>query len=368
MLSITDRKMAFAKLGEYLDSLSNYPEITNSESNFLYKTNPELSAAYYRIQNQIIDLLGNISILNPWFTEDNIRFALKSLAESLSDDKLDDWLINYNFKSEFKPKTVGVVMAGNIPLVGFHDYLSVLISGNYLKAKLSSDDNKLLPLIHQILTLIEPGYKDKVVFTNEQLSDFDAIIATGSNNTARYFEYYFGKYPNIIRKNRNGVAVLSGEETKSDLLGLADDVFLFFGLGCRNVSKIYVPVDYDFNKLLDAFEKYSEIRLHSKYLNNYEYNKSIFLINKIKFIDNGFVILKEDRQLSSPLAVLHYEYFNDLEQLKAEIQSMSNQIQCIVSTISFSIPHNLPFGKAQKPKLQDYADSIDTIDFLLNLK
>jgi len=259
------------------------------------------------------------------------------------------------------------VMAGNIPLVGFHDFLCVLASGNKLIARLSSDDNKILPAIASVITSLDPGLIDHISFTEEILKDFDAVIATGSNNTARYFEYYFGKYPHIIRKNRNSLAVLNGNEDEDTLEKLADDIMLYFGLGCRNISKIYVPRGYNFDRLFDALLKYSFAADHNKFRNNYEYQKSIMIINSIPHADNGFLLLKESASVISPLAILHYEYYQDTVTLNDHLSFLQNDIQCIISDDDH-IKGRIPIGAGQHPDLWDYADGVDTMRFLLKIQ
>jgi hypothetical protein len=257
-------------------------------------------------------------------------------------------------------------MAGNVPLVGFHDLLCVLISGNKLLAKLSSDDNKMLPAIVDLLVQINPGFKDLVKVTDGKMEKFDAVIATGSNNTSRYFDYYFGKYPNIIRKNRNGVAVLTGTESQVELEGLADDIFLYYGLGCRNVSKLYLPKDYDLIKLMQVLEFRKSISENHKYFNNYEYNKAIYLVNGTNHFDAGNLILTENESIASPVSVVFYEFYEDLEKLKNSLSLISDKIQCIVSKETFG-KNTVQFGKSQEPALWDYADGVDTMEFLLSL-
>jgi hypothetical protein len=218
-----------------------------------------------------------------------------------------------------------------------------------------------------MISLFEPELSDKASFTLDRLSGFDAIIATGSDNTARYFEYYFGKYPHIIRKNRNGVALLNGKESQNDLEKLADDVFLYFGLGCRSVSKLFVPRGYDFNKLFLAFEKYKNLQNHSKYRNNYEYNKSIYLINKLTHFDNGFALFKEDSNFSSPISVVYFEYYDDLDVLLKWLEQSKDKIQCLLANTETNNLPSFELGRAQQPGLNDYADGVDTLDFLLKL-
>jgi hypothetical protein len=257
-------------------------------------------------------------------------------------------------------------MAGNIPLVGFHDFFYVLMSGNHMIAKLSSDDKYLLPAIAQKLIEIEPAFNDYISFTENKLENIDAIIATGSNNTARYFEYYFGKYPHIIRKNRNGVAVLTGEETKDEIAALCYDICRYFGMGCRNISKLFVPENYNFNNLLDALTKHSNMLDTSKYYNNYEYYKSIYLINLLPFYDNGSSILKEEKLIASPISVVYYEFYESLTDVNQFLTENKDQIQCIVSK-NKEVKGSIPFGNAQSPGLMDYADGVDVMKFLIRI-
>jgi hypothetical protein len=300
---------------------------------------------------------------NGWFTEDNILYAFESWSELLKKEILEKWVSGYHFKN--KQRTVAVIMAGNIPLVGFHDFLSVLISGNRIKVKQSSNDRHFIPLIAKYLEYVEPGFKGKISFTEGELKNFDAVIATGSNNTARYFDYYFGKYPNIIRKNRNAVAVLTGNETDEELKKLGEDIFLYFGLGCRSVSKIFVPKAYDFDRIFKNIYHYNKLIKYKKYENNYDYNKAVYLMSKFKLLENGFLMLKEDPSYSSPIATLFYEHYNDLDALKLRLQMEREQIQCVVS--SLGIDEEVPFGKTQKPRLWEYADGVDTLEFLQEL-
>lgn len=254
-------------------------------------------------------------------------------------------------------------MAGNIPLVGFHDLLAVLITGNKALIKLSGNDKILLPLVTDYLKHIEPQLENCIQFTEEKMVDFDAVIATGSNNTARYFEYYFGKKPNIIRKNRNSVAVLTGDETKAELNALGEDIFRYYGLGCRSVSKLFVPTDYNFDLFFQAIYEYRDIMNLAKYANNYDYNKAVYLMSEFKILDNGFLMLKKDSSYSSPIASLFYEHYADLTSLKKRLENDKEKIQCIVGSRVNS--NEVKFGETQKPALSDYADGIDTVEFLL---
>jgi hypothetical protein len=310
------------------------------------------------------EIIIKAKVHNPWFDPRFTRIALQSIADWLNKESLQKWTAAYpgNFFAESEVK-VGVIMAGNIPLVGFHDFLSVLVSGKVFKGKLSSQDEFLLPFLADRLIGIEEDFRDKIIFVPHLLKDFDAVIATGSNNSARYFDYYFGKYPNIIRRNRNSVAVLDGSETEQQLRALADDVFLYFGLGCRSVSKIFVPAAYDLTQLLDAFSGYVFLHEHTKYFNNYEYNKSIFLLNKVPHLDNGFCLLTENVSPASPVSVLHYEEYDDLDVLQRRLQTESTQIQCIAGGEKLHIRHE-NFGNTQYPRLDEYADNVDVINFL----
>jgi hypothetical protein len=257
-------------------------------------------------------------------------------------------------------------MAGNIPMVGLHDLICVLASGNHALIRLSSSDGILIPAVLKVLCNINPEFENKFSFVEGPLKNFDAIIATGSNNSSRYFDYYFGKYPHIIRKNRNGVAVLTGHETENDFKKLADDIFMYFGMGCRNVSKLYVPEGYNTEDIFQYFNDYSFLADLHKYRNNYDYQKSILLINRVKHLDNGFLLLKEDKSIMSPISVIHTETYHSAESLNHELQSKKDQIQCTVST-SRDIDSSIPPGRSQFPELWDYADGVDTLRFLLNL-
>ncbi len=322
------------------------------------------------IQDEIEFTLRKAKAENGWFTIENIKFALQNWADALSEENLNKWTSKYNLDSFSdtsvkNPKTIAIIMAGNVPLVGFHDFLSVLITGNKVLAKLSSNDKTLLPFIAKKLVSIEPEFNNYIEFTEGRLGNFDAVIATGSNNTSRYFEYYFSKYPNIIRKNRNSVAILTGNETEEDLNLLADDIFQYFGLGCRNVSKLYVPEGYVFEKFFKAIYRWKEIIHNNKYINNYDYNKAVYLMDSFPLLDNEFLLLKEDSGFSSPIAVLFYEKYTSLSNLKNTLKTHAENLQCVVT--KETIDNAVPFGKTQSPELWDYADGVDSVDFLLNL-
>jgi hypothetical protein len=308
---------------------------------------------------QIDTMIYNQHLINPWFTPENVRSALDAIASELTEENLIQWTNSYpQLKESNSPITAGVIMAGNIPLVGFHDFLCTLISGNNIVAKTSSKDSQLLVLISEILSDINPEFKNRIVFTDDTLKGFDVVIASGSNNSSRYFEYYFGKYPNIIRKNRNSIAILEGDESEDDLEALGTDIFSYFGLGCRNVSKIYLPEGFNLAILDKYWKSFSGCISHQKYANNYDFNKAVYIVNKENFFDTGYLLMKEEKKLASPISVLHYEYYKTLNDVIKQTELMKENIQCIVGN------HYIPFGKAQSPHLWDYADGIDTIEFL----
>ena len=356
MSDLEKRKKAFVGLGAFLRDFSLVDTATDQE----------MPLSTYA--GQLRQAIQKAEHINGWFTEDQVLFALHSLGALLSESALDQWLSAYKESIEKKEesKRVAVIMAGNIPLVGFHDFLSVLISGHTLVGKLSSDDPDLLPVLANVLIAIEPSFRDRIYFVNEKLHDFDAVIATGGDNSARHFEYYFGKYPHIIRKNRNTMAVLTGEESEASLEALGEDIFRYFGLGCRSVSKLFVPEGYDFDGLFKALYSYKDVIQNARYARNYEYNRAVYLMNLDPILDNNFLLLKEDKSYSSPVAVLFYEYYKDLGTLKEKLVADSEKLQCVVADSAFAEGVLKP-GAAQKPGLSDYADGVDTMAFLLSL-
>jgi Acyl-CoA reductase (LuxC) len=304
---------------------------------------------------------------NSWFTVENQWKAIDAIVQNfLNRDILENWIASYNIPEEQSPmKSVCLVLAGNIPLVGFHDILCVFVTGHKAKIKVSDKDPFLIPFIIQNLIEINPSVKEHFELVQGPMKDFDTVIATGSNNSARYFEAYFGKYPHIIRKNRNAIAVLQGNETAEDLMKLGEDVFTYFGLGCRNVSKIYVPRNYEFNPLLEALHEYREIVLHDKYKNNFDYQFTLLILNKVKYQGNGCILMIESPEIASPIALLHYEYYDDFEMLQLELNGRKDDIQCVVSNTPVEGLPTFKFGEAQKPSINDYADGVDTMAFLL---
>jgi len=307
------------------------------------------------------DVIDNIKNQNPWFTEENTKLALTGVTKFLAKPNLEKWTSSYKLEPN-QPKNIGVAMAGNIPLVGFHDFLSVLISGHNLTAKLSSQDSILIKWLADTLISIEPEFSTRIVF-QERLNHVEAMIATGSDNTARYFEYYFRKVPHIIRKNRSSCAIILGEESADELNLLGRDVFTYFGLGCRNVSKLYVPEGYNFIGLLDSWAPFHDIIYHHKYCNNYDYQKSILLVNGIHFLDTGYVLVTENNGLVSPISIVYYEMYTDQNDLAKKLSLHHDKLQCLVSANGW-YKESVAFGKAQFPEVWEYADNIDTLKFL----
>ncbi len=300
---------------------------------------------------------------NPWFTERFIKNAVVSIADSfLDEEKCRQWLSSYPLQSP-SSKKVAVIMAGNLPLVGFHDLFCILMSGHQAVVKLSDKDAYLLPWMMELWSKVLPSVSSAVSYT-KRLENFDAVIATGSNNSSRYFDFYFKKYPHILRRNRNGVAVLNGSESLDDLQNLSADIFQYFGLGCRNISKIYVPKGYTFDQWRDTVQSWQYLADHNKYKNNLEYNFAMYIINSIPHINFDNIILKEDQAIASRIGSLHYSYYDSNESLMAELNSSKEQIQCVVSQSPMAGWEHVPFGESQSPRLDQYADGVDTMDFL----
>lgn len=309
--------------------------------------------------NRLMQATKSVKVHNGWFTEANVLQALGGIRSWLFEDKLNSWLANYKLNAETS-KTVGLIMAGNIPLVGFHDFLAVFLSGNKAQIKLSSDDAILWPIIVDILTEIDPEFAENINIV-DRLVNFDAVIATGSNNSATYFQAYFGKYPHIIRKNRTSVAVLTGNETTADLENLGKDIFNYFGLGCRNVTQILVPKGYNLTPFFESIYVFNDIINHHKYANNYDYNKAIYLLNSEDLLDNNFLLVRTAKDLNSPIGVLFKHEYENQAELEAYLNDKKEDIQAIVG-------HDfIPFGNSQAPGLMDYADGVDTLKFLTEL-
>ncbi|MDI1317512.1 acyl-CoA reductase [Flavobacterium sp.] len=352
-MSSINTKLPFVELGKFLSQFTLDKPI--QRAGVLY------NELYFEKFKDLIELSQSH---NGWFTREQVYFSIQSWAEALTEENLNQWVSNYNF-SNVEPKTIGLILAGNIPLVGFHDFLSVLISGHKALVKTSSNDQHLIKFLANYIISIDPKLSQYISFTDGRLEEFDAIIATGSNNTARYFEFYFKDTPSIIRKSRNSVAVLSGSESHDDLVALGDDIFRYFGLGCRNVSKLFVPKGYSFEAFFQAMYEQKEVIYYEKYANNYDYNKAVFLMSNFKLLDNEFLTLKEDPSYASPISSVFYEYYDDIVDIQNRLSTDAEQIQCIVSTDL--IEKSIPFGQTQKPKLWDYADNVDTLSFLSSI-
>lgn len=306
------------------------------------------------------ELIGTLYLSNPWFTPENVRLALSAVGRTLTEENLTRWLSEYpELKEPRDPVTVGVVMAGNIPMVGFHDLLCVLISGNRLLARLSTRDELLMRAVAVTLAEIEPAYDSIAGLTTDRLTGFGKVIATGSNNTSRYFEYYFRNVSSIIRKNRNSIAILDGTESDRELELLGDDIFSYFGLGCRNVTKLYLPRGYDPASLLPRWERFESIRSHYRYMVNYDHHRAVMIVNRESYIDGRFIMLRESSSLTPPMAVLHYEFYDTGQGPYKSPEMSPDLLQCIAGH------GHLPFGTTQQPELWNYADNIDTISFLL---
>lgn len=343
-MKVEEKAKAFAELGSVMHCLWKGEETAYSDD-----FQQVLQDAYHK---------------NGWFTGKFVLKAVKDWSELLTYNRLKKWIDEYPDLHQEGGLKVGLILAGNIPMVGFHDILSVLITGNKVHGKMSSKDAVLLPFIMEVLKQIEPRFKNRIELDEHlRFDDIDAVIATGSDNSAKYFDYYFGKYPNIIRKNRTGVAVLTGNETFEELKLLGEDIFTYFGLGCRNVSKIYAPAGFEINRFFEAVTGFGFLNENKKYMNNYEYNRTLYLLDDTKgMLDNNLVIVKEDTSLHAPTGVVHIEYYEQAENVLSELNQNRDEIQCVVSR------GDIPFGQSQKPKLHEYADEKDTVAFLTSLK
>jgi hypothetical protein len=353
-MDLETKKNVFVTLGRFLNQFA--------EDNSTPDSSISQNDLFFDDFHQLIHLSQSH---NGWYTPEQVYFSIQSWAKALTSVNLNQWTSSYDFTTT-EPKTIALILAGNIPLVGFHDFISVLLSGHNVLVKTSSDDQFLLPFLAKYLITIEPKLANKINFIDGKLEEFDAVIATGSNNTARYFEYYFKDKPSIIRKNRNSVAILNGKETKEQMIALGEDIFRYFGLGCRNVSKLFVPKGYSFDAFFDAIFEYKDVIHYEKYANNYDYNKAVFLMSNYKLLDNGFLTLKEDSSHASPISSVFYEYYENLYEVEKRLTTESDSIQCIVS--NNLVKNSIPFGQSQLPQLWDYADNVDTISFLLTIK
>lgn len=314
-------------------------------------------------EKNIYKLISNSTEYNKWFTSENIVLALKGIVYMLDEKKLKEWLNKINFSE--KSKTIGIISAGNIPAAAFHDYLTVVCSGFKTIIKLSEKDNKLLPLIVSLLTKENNYFKEKTIFAKKiKPNQIDALIASGNDNTAKYLRYYFKDIPHLIRGHKNSIAILTGNETKEEIEKLGNDIFSYFGLGCRNVSKLFIPENYDFNFFFKNIYKFKYLANHTTYYTNYEYNRAIYLMSNFKILDNNFLILKEDKNLNSPVGTIFYEYYKNLDSLKEKIIKNKRKIQCIISKIKFKTIETIDFGMSQFPDIFDYPNEKNVIEFL----
>ena len=345
-MNLNNRITLFVKLGRFFSDYIN----NNLES----------------LEKNKFDKAINESILhNSFFSKKNILKSLLSWSNVLTKKSIDNFLSNYMIKIKKREKKIAIVMAGNIPLVGFHDFFCVILSGNFAVIKLSSKDSHLFKFILSFLVKENPDFSTKFDVVENKLQIFDAVIATGNNISANQFELYFKKYPKIIRRNRHSIAILNGNETKKEIELLANDIFYYYGLGCRNVSKIFIPNNYNLDILFKSFVLWNEVINKNSYANNYNYYRAIYLLNKEVFFDNGFVLLKESEKIGSPVGTIYFEYYKSENQIKEMIKKNNEKIQCIVSNNNYR--KTIKFGETQMPNLNDFADDIDTFNFLLKL-
>mgnify|MGYP000545431330 CR=1 FL=1 len=341
------------------DTLVKLGKVFQEDESFL-QANPQVSKAFVLWKNawQLAE------IKNKWFTQEFIQKAVQDWGLALAEEKVDAWLERYTPSKS--PKTVALITAGNLPLVGLHDLLSILASGHKALVKPAKDDQELMENVMALLMVVNPSLKDRLILAKGKMSDFEAVIATGSDNSTRYFESYFGEFPHIFRGNRTSLAVLTGEESEEEMSGLADDVFQYFGMGCRNVSKVFVPSGYDPNQLLNAFRKYEHLADHNKFHNNYLYHKSIFGMNLDRFHDFGILLLRKVPELHAGIATLHYEEYESLEAVNKQIEIIKEDLQCVAKAHPEK-EYEVKLGETQRPQLWDYADGVDTMKFLTQL-
>ena len=341
-MTLKQRISAFVQLGLFINR---------------HASNKPLSSEI-KLHEGLDEIIEVSHLHNNWFTPAFIKEAIINLSVFLDEHTLVLFTSKYKEKES---KTIALICAGNIPLVCFHDLLCVLLSGNKVLIKLSSDDDVLVPFFLKLLTHYEPLYESQLEFASGRLSNFDAIIATGSNNTASHLNYYFGKYPNIIRKSRTSIAILKGDESNLDLKKLGKDIFQYFGLGCRNVNKLFVPRGYSFNLFFESIISYGEVINNKKYGNNYDYHRAIYLLESMPFLDNNFVMLKESSDLHSPVGVIYFQYYDSELDIESYLNNNQENIQCIVGQ------NYIPFGYSQQPVITEFADKINTLEFLVNL-
>ncbi|MFN3342392.1 MAG: acyl-CoA reductase [Flavobacteriales bacterium] len=352
-MDLKQRIAAFVQLGKFLSDFAEAKEWQGYEHGVSKSDFEAFTALIHQVHHH-----------NGWFSEEKVRKALGDWSGLLTQKNLEKWTSAYpELNNTGGNKCVALIMAGNIPLVGFHDLLSVLISGNSALVKLSSDDDLLIPfLTDYLIQHIDPRFSGKVKYSKGKLENFDAVIATGSDNSSRYFEHYFSSWPHIIRKNRTSVAVLSGLETEEQLKALGHDIFDYYGLGCRSISKVFIPRDFDLDRLFGAIYSFKDVIHHKKYANNFDYHKALYLMNRDQLLENGFLLVKEDEGLHSPLGTLFVERYTSYDEVENKLSGLEEKIQCRVGT------GGIPFGDAQRPALWVYADGVDTMKFLIGLQ
>jgi len=343
-MNINERTELISEIGEFLKNYLDEKYDNKKDDNLI-----EFEKVIKKAQSN-----------NSWFTDENIKINLTYWSKKLIKTNLNQWLSKYNLNDTSR-KNIAIIMAGNIPLVGFHDFICVFLAGHNSIIKLSSNDKYLIPFLLNLVKF--PS--DRIVYLDGMLKDYDAVIATGSDNTSRYFEYYFKNKQSIIRKNRNSIAILDGNETDEELKSLSHDILTYFGLGCRSVSKLYVPKGYNFDSFFNSIFAYKDLINNHKYANNYDYNKAIYLMSEYKFLDNGFFMIKEGNELHSPISTINYECYDNISHLSKKIKQQEENIQCIVSNIKFE--GRIDFGETQNPSLNQYADNIDVMNFLLTI-
>ena len=298
---------------------------------------------------------------NPWFTKSNVKYAFSSLVHMLNSDCLHSFSSSYSYSNS--KKKIGVIVPSNIPLVGFYDFFCVLLTGNIFIGKLSTSNKILLPFIARLLCDFHPGFK-KLIFFKDYLVDIDMLIVTGNDNTAQYFDYHYKRIPKLIRKHRISIGVINGGEEMTDYVKLSNDIFRYFGLGCRNVSKLFIPRNFDLNKLKEAFSQHQGVLSHSEYMDNYRYQKVLCQLNNIRCIDFENILLIESNKINSPISVLYYQYYDDISLLSNVFNKLDKSIQCLVSGDAV-IVNSIHFGDAQKPTLYDFPDGVDVMKFIL---
>ncbi len=345
-MTLKQRKDAFIQLGLFI-------------SRHFSNTRLEKEEKFHNDLTQLIEIAYSY---NGWFTPDNVERALMGISSMTNTTELNAF--SDTIPDTESDKVIAVIMAGNIPAVGFHDMLCVLLSGKNILIKVSSDDPAFIPFLAGMLIYYEQDFAKKINFSDARLSNFDAVIATGSNNTAKHFEFYFGKYPNIIRKNRSSIAILTGKETNEELQELGKDIFYYYGLGCRNVSKLFVPKDYVFDKLYEAIYDFKYVLDNKKYNNNYEYNRAIYLLDLVPFLDNNFLMLKESEEMHAPTSVIFHKSYTNQEEAVNKIKANEAILQCVVSNFEIEGIKTIAFGKTQQPSVFDFADNVNTLTFL----